>query len=402
MGWLLNGLAVFIVTGILVKEWRAQADADVPVKADDNVEAFSLLCRIYNVAKHPPTKHVDTKDYQRIVEEIDTLSVLVSRYERVNTKTKEAKLAQQQLVGVSGEAHKILEEVKNVNPEGEAEKAKEAFNSVIFGEQGKEEDLCHGPLRGMESESRITTCGGNNPEKKGESSGKNLIVDFFCLCAQPNEDDEGVAKVCGVSVGTADCLGWGTKLYQTDEIWREVKKGCEAFGPQSTTSTQDGHSIYREFLDKIAVGGKVKVKNSDTVTKPGMLGTAVSDTGKTNFNCNGKKTVVTRDKVGSGSCVFYGVDKLENNTAWLKQFKTGLEIIDKLNNKTASWQSKLTTLINRARGIYEGAKKASQKEEEDIEEPKAAPLPNQAENETAESTTPSKLHRVLSWVLLLY
>ncbi|CCD13230.1 unnamed protein product [Trypanosoma congolense IL3000] len=211
---------------------------------------------------------------------------------------------------------------------------------------------------------------------------------------------EGVSKVCGVSVGAGAGLGWGTSLYSTAAMWDEVKKGCEEISPHSTKSTESGHSLYYEFLSKVTEGGNVKIKSSGSGRNPGMLGTAVTETEKANFNCNGKASSV-RDP-GSGSCIFYGDQKWEENIEWLKQFKTGLEIIDKLNNKTALWKYQLTTLQRRAKTIYEKEKAASQLEKEDMEEPTAAPHPNSAKNETVDCTTRSHRHSLLELALFLF
>ncbi|CCD15161.1 unnamed protein product [Trypanosoma congolense IL3000] len=393
-------MVIMVVMGGLVREWRVMANDKVSVVQGDNSEYFNLLCRIYNVAQYPPIKPVDTKEYQKIVDDIDALSAAANGKERVNTQTEETKSAQTQLIGVTREAHKLLDGIKKVNPEGQAESARHAFNQVIFGKNGKEGDLSKGALEVVDS--RMTACGSRPLEQKGESAGKNLVVDFFCLCAQYNVFNEGVDNVCGVSVGSGDGTGWGAKLDSIATMWNEVKNGCDKFVKQGVTSTQDGYSLYHELLQKVKAGGKVKVTNTETVPKHGMLGTAVSDTDNSNFHCNGKKAVsTTRVKVGSGVCVFYGTHHQEQNIAWLKKFKEGLQLIDKLNTETASWQHQLTTLLNRARELYEKVKAESQLEEENTEDSPLTQHPNPDENENADSATQSQRHSHLAWALLL-
>ncbi|CCD16064.1 Variant surface glycoprotein [Trypanosoma congolense IL3000] len=391
-------MVCLVVMGGWVREGRVMANGDVSVDGNDNSQYFALLCKIYNVAQYPPIKPVDTKEYQKIVDDINALNAAVNGKERVNTQSEETKSAQTQLVGITRDAKKLLEEIKRVNPEGEAEKARNAFNKVIFGKNGKEGDLSQGALEVVPS--RMAACGGKT-QGKGTSAGKNLVVDFFCLCAQYNEDDVGVDKVCGVSVGSGRDSGWGTQLVTSDTMWGEIKQGCEKFDTQGTTSTQTGHFLYREFLEKVTAGGKIKVGSSENDRKPGMLGTAVSKTEKNNFNCNGQKTLTARHSSPSGSCVFYGEQKWEEHIDWLKKFKEGLQLIDKLNTETASWQHQLTTLLNRARGLYEKVKADSQLEEENTDDSPLAQHPNPDENENADSSTQSQRHSLLAWALLL-
>ncbi|CCD16433.1 Variant surface glycoprotein [Trypanosoma congolense IL3000] len=393
-------MVMMVVMGGWVREWWIKAQAGQTVSENDNDKHFSLLCRIYNVAQHPPIKPVDTKEYQKIVDDIDALSAAANGKERVNTQSEETKSAQTQLTGISRDAKKLLDEIKKINPEGQAEMAKNTFNQVIFGKNGKE-DLSHEALEVVPS--RMAACGSKPLEKKGQSAGKNLIVDFFCLCAKHDVED-GVDKVCGVSVGRGRESGWGgTKLVSPDTMWNEVKIGCKNVAPHTVTSTQTGHSLYHEFLTKVKAGGNVKVKDSGIVHKRGMLGTAVSENRDSKYNCNGKKTFPPRPSSASGAgvCVFYGNHHREDNIAWLKKFKTGLNIIDKLNTETASWQHQLTTLLNRARELYEKVKADSQIEEENMEEPIAAQHPNPDENENTDSSTQSQRHSLLAWALLL-
>ncbi|CCD12950.1 Variant surface glycoprotein [Trypanosoma congolense IL3000] len=393
-------MVIMVVMGSWVREWRVNANTEDYVKENDNRGPFELLCKIYNVANHPPIKPVDTKEYQKIVDDIDALRAAANGKERVNTQSEETKSAQTQLIRITHEARKLLEEIKRVNPEGEAESARHAFNQVIFGKNGKE-DLSQ---RGLEVvKSRPVACGRKPLDKKGESAGKNLIVDFFCLCAK-HDHAEGVDKVCGVSVGSGDGAGWrGEKLDSIATMWDEVKDGCEKFSKRGVTSTQDGYSLYHDFLAKVKAGGNIKVKKTETIPKHGMLGTAVSETGKNDLNCNGKKEVSTSrtSSSGSGVCIFYGNHHQEQNIEWLKKFKEGLQLIDKLNTETASWQHQLTTLLNRARELYEKVKAESQLEEVDMEEPIAAQHPNPDENENADSSTRSMRHSLLAWALLL-
>ncbi|CCD15462.1 Variant surface glycoprotein [Trypanosoma congolense IL3000] len=392
-------MVMMVVMGGLVREGRVMANAEVSVNEKDNSEYFSLLCKIYNVAQHPPIKNVDTKEYQKMVDDINALSAAANGKERVNTQSEETKSAQTKLVGITREAHKLLDEIKRENPEGEARKARNALNQVIFGKNGKE-DLSQRALEVVQK--RMMACGSKPLEKKGESAGKNLVVDFFCLCAK-HDEAEGVDNVCGVSVGSGKDSRWdGAKLVSPDTMWNEVKNGCEKYAKQGVTSTQDGYSLYHDFLAKVKAGGKVKVKEAGIVQQQGMLGTAVSETGKNDFNCNGKKAVSTsRFNVGSGICVFYGNHHLEENIDWLKKFKTGLNIIDKLNTETASWQHQLTTLLNRARELYEKVKADTQLEEENTDDSPLAQQPNSDENENADSATQSQRHSLLAWALLL-
>ncbi|CCD17297.1 Variant surface glycoprotein [Trypanosoma congolense IL3000] len=395
-------MVIMVVMGSWVREWRVMANGENSVNEKDNSEYFSLLCRIYNVANHPPLKPVDTKEYQKIVDDIDALSAAANGKGSVNTQSEETKSAQTQLIGITREAQKLLDGIKKVNPEGQAESARHAFNQVIFGEHGKEGDLYHGTLNGVRG--RMGACGIKPLEKKGESAGKNLIVDFFCLCAKHDVVD-GVDKVCGVSVGNGRDSRWeGGTLDSANTMWDEVKNGCEKFSKNGVTSTQDGYSLYNDFLEKVKVGGNVKLKHSSTVHKPGMLGTAVSETERNDFHCNGKKEVNNgRFNVGSGSgvCVSYGNHHLEENIDWLKKFKYGLQLIDKLNTETASWQHQLTTLLNRARGLYEKVKADTQLEEENTDDSPLAQHPNPDENENADSATQSQRHSLLAWALLL-
>ncbi|CCD13807.1 Variant surface glycoprotein [Trypanosoma congolense IL3000] len=390
-------MVMMVVMGSWVREWGVKAQGGLTVSQDDNSEYFALLCKIYNVAHNPPIKPVDTKEYQKIVDDINALSAAVNGKEGVNTQSEEARSAQTQLVGITREAHKLLNEIRRVNPEGEVERARNTFNQVIFGEHGKEGDLYHGTL--IRGQNRMAACGGKT-QGKGTSAGKNLVVDFFCLCAQHNIVGEGIDNVCGVTVGSDDGAVWGTTLQLEYTIWKEVKNGCEKFATQGVTSTQDGFSLYHKFLAKVKEGGKVKVNNSGTVHKHGMLGTAVSDTGKTDFNCNGKAVSTGRVNV-AGVCIFYGNQHQEQNIKWLKKFKEGLQLIDKLNTETASWQHQLTTLLNRARELYEKVKANTQQEEENIDDSPLAQHPNSDENENTDSSTQSQRHSLLAWALLL-
>ncbi|CCD17300.1 Variant surface glycoprotein [Trypanosoma congolense IL3000] len=394
-------MVMMLVMGGWVRHWRVMANAAVSVNEGDNKEPFELLCKIYNVAQHPPIKPVDTKEYQKIVDDINALSAAANGKERVNTQTEETKSAQTQLTGITHEAHRLLGEIKKVNPEGQAEMARNTFNQVIFGKNGKE-DLSHKALEVVPS--RMAACGSKPLEKKGQSAGKNLIVDFFCLCAKHDVED-GVDKVCGVSVGNGRDSRWeGGTLDSANTMWDEVKNGCEKFSKHGVTSTQDGYSLYNDFLEKVKVGGNVKVKDSSTTPRHGMLGTAVSETGKNDLNCNGKKEVSSGGRFTSsaaGVCIFYGNHHQEDNIAWLKKFKEGLQLIDKLNTETAAWQHQLTTLLNRARELYEKVKADSQLEEEKTQEPTEAQHPTTDENENADSATQSMRHSLLAWALLL-
>ncbi|CCD15846.1 Variant surface glycoprotein [Trypanosoma congolense IL3000] len=388
-------MVCLVVMGGWVREWKVMGTTKDNVNANDNSDYFSLLCRIYNVANHPPIKPVSTKEYQKIVDDINALSTAANGKERVNTQSEETKSAQTQLIGISQEAHKLWDKIKKVNPEGEAEMARNTLHQVIFGENGQEGDLYHGTL--IRAQKRMAACG--SKDKEGTSAGKNLIVDFFCLCAN-HDDTEGVDRVCGLSVGNCKDSGWGTNLYPKVTMWDEVKDGCKNVATPGTTSTQTGHFVYREFLEKVIAGGKIKVNKTDTFRIRGILGTAVSKKDKNDLNCNGKREVYSRSSA-AGVCVFYGNHHREDNIAWLKKFKTGLNIIDKLNTETATWQHQLTTLLNRARELYEKVKANTQLEEEDMEESPLAQHPNSDENKNADSSTQSMRHSLLAWALLL-
>ncbi|CCD11947.1 unnamed protein product, partial [Trypanosoma congolense IL3000] len=150
MACFLNGIVVFVVVlGIFVK-------SQVNVDNDENIEPFSLLCRIYNVAKNPPITDVDLQEPHKIVEEIDALNRSLleekthdKREEAGNhsevqvkpTVTRETQVAQISLNQITQKAHAISEKIKKINFTENIGKVKADFAQVIFAENGNESDL---------------------------------------------------------------------------------------------------------------------------------------------------------------------------------------------------------------------------------------------------------------------
>ncbi|CCD12122.1 unnamed protein product, partial [Trypanosoma congolense IL3000] len=175
----------------------ARGNNGAEVRATDNAEQFALLCRIYNVAKNPPIHHVDLQDPNKIVKEIDALNAsfvepnLFNETEEPGNSsnptlkpiiTREAAVAQAIISRITQKANSILEKIKRVNITERIEKVNTEFARVIFGDEGSESNLCNGALKDVTD--RGEACGTSGLTSKGNRAGNNLIVDFFCLCAQ--------------------------------------------------------------------------------------------------------------------------------------------------------------------------------------------------------------------------
>ncbi|CCD15848.1 Variant surface glycoprotein [Trypanosoma congolense IL3000] len=352
----------------------------VEVSKEDNIEPFALLCRIYNVAKNPPVNHVDLQEADKIVDEIDTLNKSLLEEKRLNeeedagnnseaqvkpTVTREAALLQLSLNQITQRAHKILEDIKRMNVTEGIGNAKAEFNKVIFGENGNESDLCHATVKDVGD--RATACGKPGDGIKGISAGKNLVVDFFCLCAQ-RTDDDGVNQVCGFYVGRiSHYYGWDDKNgpWGSSTMWASIKGGCGKHMQQRPKSTAEARHILDQFLKHLKTGGVYrwgsgKVEGSNR--KEGMLGTGVGKN-ENNSNgpvCDGKKG---KSNPPGGVCVYYGTEHFEGNIPWLRSFNTALASVDTANNQTATIKQnieKLQMLQHRAEEIYETTKVISQ------------------------------------------
>ncbi|CCD15002.1 Variant surface glycoprotein [Trypanosoma congolense IL3000] len=386
------------------------ARGQIEVAKDDNIEPFSLLCRIYNVAKNPPINYVDLQEANRIVEEIDALnkSLLEEKghgeeedagnNSEASVKpivTRETALAQLSLNQITQKAHKILGDIAKINVAEEFGKAKADFNKVIFGDGGNEDDLCHATVKGVENRSKA--CGDTGEGKKGTHAGNNLVVDFFCLCTQMM-DKEGVNQVCGFYVGSNSnhgLIGWNDSvLMGSSTMWASIKGGCGKHMQQHPMSTEEARHILDQFLKHLKTGGVYRWGNSgDKVEgserKEGMLGTAVGkkdDNNGKGLICDGKKG---KGSTPAGICVYYGAElnSWEGNIPWLKQFKTALTSVDAVNNQITSIQralQKLQMLQHRAEEIYETGKVISE-----IQKPVGLPaaLQNVSGNLTAYNTT---------------
>ncbi|CCD13941.1 Variant surface glycoprotein [Trypanosoma congolense IL3000] len=381
MVWFMN---VLLASVFVCSLWGEAAAQGAEVKSIDNAEQFALLCRIYNVAKNPPINHVDLQDPYKIVEEIVSINASFAEEKRLNeteqvgnssydqvkpTTTREAAVAQAILRRITQKAHKILEDILNMKATRDIKKIKAEFAQVIFGEDGNESDLCHGALKGVSG--RAEACGMTGLSHKGASAGENLVVDFFCLCAQNTEKNNGIEKVCGVQVGgKGDKHGWSDQgPLGSASMWVSIKKGCENLLHQHPKSTEEGHEIIRDFLKHLETGGVYHwgsntLKGSDR--KAGMLGTAAgSDDGAkgSDLVCDGKKGYAGGKKPNGsppgGICVYYGSEDEWQNIPWLNQFKTTLNTVDAVNNKAATIQGdiqKLQMLLHRAEEIYVTAK----------------------------------------------
>ncbi|CCD17080.1 hypothetical protein, unlikely, partial [Trypanosoma congolense IL3000] len=124
------------------------ASGQVEVAKDDNIEPFSLLCRIYNVAKNPPINHVDLQEADKIVEEIDALnrSLLeekrphedddVGNHSEVQVKPTHnagSSTRPTQPQSVTQKAHKIPEDIKKMNGSQKLERQRLSSTKSSFG-----------------------------------------------------------------------------------------------------------------------------------------------------------------------------------------------------------------------------------------------------------------------------
>ncbi|CCD14522.1 Variant surface glycoprotein [Trypanosoma congolense IL3000] len=363
-------LLASLVICCFLKDAAAQG---AEVKGTDNAEQFALLCRIYNVAKNPPINHVDIQDPLKIVKEIDSMNGSFAEEKLVNeteqmgnssgvqlspTTTREAEVAQALLKRISQKAHNILKEIVKVNATRNIERVKTDFAQVIFGEGMNESHLCDGVLKDVGE--RGKACGAAGLHAKGESAGRNLVVDFFCLCAQRN--NEGIYDACKVKVGSkSDKHSWGSgDPTGSSSMWASIKTECENLMHQHPKSTEEGHEVLRDFLTHLKSGGVYRWGSRSidgSNRKAGMLGTSACKNGG-----DGKGPVCDGNKGNSlpgGICVYYGQESEWNDIAWLKKIKTALNAVDALNNKTTTIQrdiEKLQTLLHRAEKIYETAK----------------------------------------------
>ncbi|CCD13780.1 unnamed protein product, partial [Trypanosoma congolense IL3000] len=287
MACLVNGIVVFVVVMGSVVSGQLEVDKD------DNIEPFSLLCRIYNVAKNPPINYVDLHDPVLIVQEIDALNRSLLEEERLNeeedmgnssfphvkpTLTREAAVAQLSLNQITQKAHTILDEINKVNLNKAIEKANSQFSQVIFGENGNETKLCQATVNDMDNRSQA--CGMPGEGRKGDSAGKNLVVDFFCLCAMRTKSSEGAKQACGFFVGKIDYYyGWSEQgPWGSSTMWASIKGGCGKHMQQHPKSTAEARHILDQFLKHLKTGGVYrwgngKVEGSNR--KEGMLGTGV-------------------------------------------------------------------------------------------------------------------------------
>ncbi|CCD12033.1 Variant surface glycoprotein [Trypanosoma congolense IL3000] len=378
MACFINVMAIsLVVVGTLVS-----CQKELDIDRDDNIEPFALLCRIYNVVKNPPINYVDLQEPVEIVKEIDALNTSLVEPNFLNETEQlgnswEPKLNSAAIKGtaiskaslnqIAQSAHTILEEIKKMNITENIEKAKAYFSQVIFGDGGNESNLCHTTVKDMDN--RSVACGIPGEERKGDRAGKNLVVDFFCLCAMRTESSEGAKQACGFFVGKIDkYYGWSEQgPWGSSTMWASIKGGCGKHMHQRPKSTTEARHILDQFLKHLKTGGVYRSVDSGGKTveysdrKAGMLGTGV---GKENVNgkdilCNGKKG--GKDQTPGGVCVYYGQDpnSWEGNILWLKLFQTALAIVDAANNQTAFIQralQKLQLLQHRAEYIYETMK----------------------------------------------
>ncbi|CCD16555.1 Variant surface glycoprotein [Trypanosoma congolense IL3000] len=382
MPCLMNVIAVAVIICRFAKELSVQAQ--VNVQDIDNAEQFALLCRIYNVAKNPPIHHVDLQDPNKILEDIDSINASLAEEKQFNeteqaenssyaqaklNTTREAFVAQALLNQITQKAHTILEEIKRVNATRDIETVKAEFAQVIFGEGGSESNLCQATVNDMDNRSKA--CGKPGNEEKGESAGKNLVVDFFCLCSR-RTDADGVDQVCAVHVGgKGGHHGWSEKgPWGSSSMWATIKKGCGKLIHHHPKSIEEVQEVINDFLKHLEAGGLYRwgetVRNTfkGSNRKPGMLGTGArteSDERGKGILCDGKRGY-TDKRTGQppgGVCVYYGQESDWKNITWLKQLKTALDSLATLNNQTATIQrdiEKLQRLLHRAEKIYETAK----------------------------------------------
>ncbi|CCD13019.1 Variant surface glycoprotein [Trypanosoma congolense IL3000] len=381
----MNAISLIILSFVGV----VSGQEEVAVGKYDNIEPFSLLCRIYNVAKNPPINYIDLDEPFKIVEEIDALNRSLSEEEGLHEKedagnysatqvkqtvTRETALAQLSLNQITRRAHKILEDIKKMNVSKEIENAKAEFNKVIFGENGNASDLEHTALNGVKG--RTEACGRTGLSTKGNDAGKNLVVDFFCLCAR-RTDGEGVNKVCGFYLGSnseQSQYGWDHNgPWGSSTMWASIKGGCEKHMQEHPKSTAEARHILDQFLKHLKTGGVYRQIKSDGVTrKPnvivegsnrmeGMLGTGITVSDGSEVTCSGeeggKERGGSRDNLKPGGvCVYYGTSDWKSKVSWLKQFQTALTSVDFVNKQTAYTQraiKKIQMLLQRAEEIFE-------------------------------------------------
>ncbi|CCD12034.1 Variant surface glycoprotein [Trypanosoma congolense IL3000] len=422
MACFMNVIVVSVAFGSFLQHTAPHGQNNAVVQGVDNAEQFALLCRIYNVAAHPPINHVDLQDPNNIVGEIDTINTSFAEEKQFNetkesgngsdsavklTATREAAVAQAILHRITQKAHKILEDIRRVNVTGDIEKVKTEFAQVIFGEGMNESDLCDGALKDVGD--RGNACGNPGTGERGNSVDKNLVVNFFCLCAM--RKDDGIENVCGVKVGgnsgksKPDNHGWDTnKPLGTFSMWASVKKGCGNLFHRHSSSTKEGYEVLDDFLKHLNSGGLYRWGKSNNVEdsglKAGMLGTSAWKNGGygTGPVCNGKKG---GSGGPSGVCVYYGQKEWDDNILWLHKFKTALASADDINNQTVFIQrslQKLHMLLHRAEEIYETANVIKE-----IQKPVVPPnLQSAAKRLTAYSAARRyhPCHFILLWVLL--
>ncbi|CCD14521.1 Variant surface glycoprotein [Trypanosoma congolense IL3000] len=424
MACFVNEISVIIfillgVVSVVLCQWE--------IDRDDNIEPFSLLCRIYNVAKNPPINHVDLEEPHKIVEEITALNASLVNDKRYNeteemangveakinsAATKESVVAQLSINQITQKAHTILEEIKKMNAAENIRKAKAEFAQVIFGDNGNESDLCHATVKGVGD--RATACGKPGEGTRGNSAGKNLVVDFFCLCSMRTESSEGAKQACGFFVGKIDkYYGWSEQdPWGSSTMWASIKGGCGKHMQQHPKSTAEARHILDQFLKHLKTGGVYRVIESNgknvegSDRKEGMLGIGVvkKNGGEKGPVCDGKNGKVGNNP--SGVCVYYGKESELDNIPWLKPFQTALASVDTVNNQTASIQravKKLQMLLHRAEEIYETAKVITE-----IQKPVGLPaaLQNVSGNLTSYNTTRIRSYNphpylIPAWAVLL-
>ncbi|CCD16072.1 Variant surface glycoprotein [Trypanosoma congolense IL3000] len=382
MACFINFIGVSLAFVSFLKHAVVQGQNNVVVQGSDNAEQFSLLCRIYNVAKNPPINHVDLQDPHKIVNEIDALNASIGEDKRFNETekmenstdvqlkpitTREAAVAQAILRRIVQKAHTILGKITKINATTDIEEAKAQFTQVIFGEGKNESQFFDGVLNGIGG--RTEACGNPGTGTKGSYAGKNLVVDFFCLCAmrtgEPAKEKEGVQDACKVKVGSkSEKHSWGSGAPSgSSSMWASIKKECGNLLHQHTRSTKEGNEVIEDFVTHLKSGGVYRWGSTveDSGQKKGMLGTGVGkqdSTGGSGPVCDGSRGN-TKGTPPAGICVYYGPENWEENIEWLKKLETALDLVDTLNDKTAAIQQsieKLHMLLHRAEEIYENTK----------------------------------------------
>ncbi|CCD14867.1 unnamed protein product [Trypanosoma congolense IL3000] len=149
---------------IIILSFLGVMSGQLEVAKDDNIEPFSLLFRIYNVAKNPPINYVDLQEPAQIVVVIGALDRSLLEEERLNenedtgnnagaqvkqTLTREAALTKLSLNQITQRVHKILEDIRKINVTKEIEKVKAEFAKVIFGVYGNKSDLCQEKVKDL-------------------------------------------------------------------------------------------------------------------------------------------------------------------------------------------------------------------------------------------------------------